>query len=275
MSILISHESPLQLLEKSKEYNDYQYILPYFYKRYPEYKYFMDNYDGLKYCDNGLFEGETYTIQEQIQLIKETKCNLYIVQDTWNNSIQTLKDAKYWMGLKKSGVLEPELNLMVVLQGTSFSEIELLYQQCVDLGYKHFAFNHSSIAYQNDINSLEGEILKAKVGRIQLIKRLWEKNIIKEYHWIHLLGATDITEFNYYNQGLPNVVNSIDTSSPIIKGIEGELYDDTTMKLKSKYKMEKYFDKEVDPQQLDYILKNIKIFKNIVNNKSQSYEYTR
>ena len=270
MSILISHESPLQLLEKSLEYNDYQYILPYFYKRYPKYKEFMDNYDGMTICDNGLFEGETYTIQEQIQLIKDTKCTIYIVQDEWNDSLLTLKNAKYWMSLKNNGSLDEKLNLMVVIQGKTFGEMEILYQQCVDLGYKYFAFNHSSIAYQKEIESLDNELTKAKVGRINLIRRLWNKNIIKESHWIHLLGASDITEFSYYKQALPSVVDSIDTSNPIIKGIEKEIYKGDNMKIKSSSKMESYFDKELEDQQEFCIFENIKIFKNIVNGISRS-----
>ena len=208
------------MLEDSNSYNDYQYILPFFYQRYPKYKECMDNYQGMKILDNGLFEGEVPTIQELIQLIKETKSTIFITPDEWNDPLITLKNAKYWMGLKKSGVLPDTLNLMVVLQGKTFGEIEILYQQCVDLGYKHFAFNHSSIAYQNEINSLEGELTKAKVGRITLIKQFWNKNIIKQHHWIHLLGATDITEFSYYKQALPGIIDSIDSSSPIIKGIE-------------------------------------------------------
>ena len=71
--ILISHESPLCLLEKSKEYNDFQYILPYFYQRYPKYKEFMDSYNGMKILDCGLYEGEVPTIPELINLIKEKK----------------------------------------------------------------------------------------------------------------------------------------------------------------------------------------------------------
>lgn len=267
MSILISHESPLQLLEKSLEYNDYQYILPFFYKRYPKYKEFMDNFQGMKILDNGLFEGETYTIQEQIQLIKDTNCTIYIVQDEWNNSTITAKNAKYWMGLKKSGVLDQKLNLLVVLQGKSFSEIELLYQQCVDLGYRHFAFNHSSISYENEIKGDYTKDTRAKVGRIQLIRQLWNKNIIKQDHWIHLLGATDITEFSYYNQALPGIINSIDTSSPIIKGIEDGLYTEENMKVKISTKMEEYFEDELSTGQEFRILENIKTFKNLVNNK--------
>lgn len=275
MSILISHETPLSMLEDSNSYNDYQYLLPYFYYRYPKYREFMNNYQGMIIADNGLFEGETYTIQQQIELIKESKPTIYIVQDEWNDSILTLKNAKYWMYLKKNGTLPEELNLMVVLQGKTFGEIEILYQQCIDLGYRHFAFNHSSIAYQNEVESLEGELTKAKVGRISLIKRLYEKGILKKDHWIHLLGASDITEFTYYNQALPGVVNSLDTSNPIIKTIEEGLYTEENIKIKSKNKLEKYFENKFDPLKKDCILENIKYFKNLINNKLESYEYTK
>jgi len=169
------------------------------------------------------------------------------------------------MGLKKSGTLEPELNLMVVLQGKSFSEIEQLYKHCVDLGYRHFAFNHSSIAYQNEVGSVEDPIEKAKIGRIKLIKKLWNNNTIKEHHWIHLLGATDVTEFHYYNQALPGIINSIDTSNPIIFGCKNQLYSEELYKTKPQEKMEVFFDKELDSKQLDCILTNIKTFKKIVN----------
>jgi len=263
--ILISHESPLCLLEKSKEYNDFQYILPYFYTRYDKYKKFMDEYNGMKILDCGLFEGEVPTIQELIQLIKQSKPTIFIPVDTWNDATATAKDAKYWMSLKKTGVLEPHLNLMVVLQGKTFSEIEQLYQQCIDLGYRHFAFNHSSIAYQNEVGSVEDKIEKAKIGRITLIRRLWNKNIIKEHHWIHLLGATDVTEFHYYNQALPGIVNSIDTSNPIIKAIEEGLYTEQNFKTKSKSKMEQFFDLDIDKECLENILSNINCFRNIVN----------
>jgi hypothetical protein len=259
------------MLEESKNYNDYEYILPYFYQRYPEYKKFMDNYEKFKILDCGLFEGEIPTIPELLEIIKESKPNTFIVPDTWNDWVTTLKDAKYWVGLKKAGILPLDLNLMVVLQGKTFGEIEILYQQCIDLGYKYFAFNHSSIAYQNEIK--EGsELEKAKQGRIELIKRLYNKNIITEYHYIHLLGASDITEFSFYKEELPRVISSIDTSSPIVKGIEEGLYTEKNMKIKSKNKLEKYFEINLDPHQKDRILQNINQFKEIVNNMNEQEE---
>ena len=46
----ISHEVPLQLLPWSKTINDYEYVLPYFYYRSPEYKEFY-----LKCKEEGRF----------------------------------------------------------------------------------------------------------------------------------------------------------------------------------------------------------------------------
>lgn len=256
--IKISHESPLALLEDSLLYNDYQYILPYFWDRYPQYKEFMKNYNGFKILDNGLFEGEVPTIQELRNLINEVEPNIFITVDEWNDSMITLKNAKYWMGLKNSGVLPEKTELMVVLQGKSFSEMELLYRQCVDLGYTHFAFNHSSIAYINEINDLVK-------GRKSLITKLFMNNIIKPNHYIHLLGATDVREFSFYEEYFPSKINSVDTSSPIIKGIEREIYTDDNYHIKSSNKMEVYFDKELDLDQEFCILENIKQFKKIIN----------
>lgn len=267
MKINISHECPLVMLKSSLEFNDYQYILPYFYERYPEYREFMDDYQGMKILDNGLFEGEIPTIQELLSIIKTSNPTIFIPPDEWNDPMITLKNAKYWMGLKDGDVIPKKLNLMVVLQGNTFSEIELLYHQCVDLGYRHFAFNHSSKSYQNEIQSLPEGLTRSKVGRVELIRRLWNKGIIKENHYIHLLGASDVSEFTYYNQGLPGVISSIDTSNPVIKGIEMEEYTPYNYVKKSKNKMEMYFDKDLDSLQEFRILENIKAFKKIINNK--------
>ena len=89
------------------------------------------------------------------------------------------------------------------------------------------------------------------------------------------MGATDITEFSYYEQALPGVVDSIDTSGPILKAIEEGLYNDDNVKTKSSNKMEIYFYKDLSSQQKDHILSNIEYFKQITNNKIKDYEYTK
>jgi hypothetical protein len=113
--------------------------------------------------------------------------------------------------------------LMVVLQGKTVNEIHTLYQQCVDLGYTHFAFNHSSIVYQ-ELGGSENKLANQSVGRVLLIQYLLSQNVIKEHHYIHLLGASTPQEFTFYKDALPTLVNSVDTSNPIICGALGIKY---------------------------------------------------
>lgn len=259
----ISHESPLCLLDKSLEYNDYQYILPYFWFRHPEYKEFMLKYreqeDSFIILDNGLFEGETYTIGDLLVLINEIQPDIFIVPDEWNDSMKTHVNAKYWMGLKQTETIPEQTELMVVLQGKSFSEIKRLYQLCTDLGYNYYAFNHSSQAYNFNI-------MNGSLSRIKLIQECVDEKIIQRGHYIHLLGAIDINEFIYYNLYMPKIIYSIDTSSPILRGCYNELYNIYNSQEKPQGKIEDFFENNLDNEQISYILNNIKHFKTIVHN---------
>ena len=41
--MLVSHESPISILEESKEYNDYDYALVHLFETHPEYYEFFKN----------------------------------------------------------------------------------------------------------------------------------------------------------------------------------------------------------------------------------------
>ena len=272
--IKISHESPLCLLEESLKYNDYQYILPFFWERFPKYKEFMLNYrkqkDSFIILDNGLFEGEVPTHQELINMVYKIKPNIFIAPDEWNDIDKTHVQAKYWMGLKNSGVLPEETELMVVLQGNTFSELGRLYQQCIDLGYTHFALNHSSVAYDNifgeNFEQYNNALARKTSGRLQLVEWLIEKNILKEHHYIHLLGCSLPIEFAYYTKKQAKYINSLDTSNPVIAGIlEHKYISHLGLLDKPVQKMENFFDKDLEVEQISIILDNIKKFKIIVN----------
>jgi hypothetical protein len=268
----ISHESPLCLLNESVEYNDYQYILPYFWFRYPSYREFMMWYrnqeDSFIILDNGLFEGETYTVGELIALINEIQPDIFIVPDEWNDATKTHVNAKYWMGLKKSNVLPDKTEVMVVLQGKTFNEIKRLYQLCTDLGYNYYSFNHSSIAYEKSYHKITGGVPiigNKSIRRFELIHECVVESIIKRGHYIHLLGAIDINEFMYYEKYMPKVISSIDTSSPILRGCHKQKYTYYNSQEKPKGKIEDFFGKDLDEQQRSCIFDNIKHFKKLIN----------
>jgi hypothetical protein len=260
--IKISHELPLTLMEYSHEWNNFDYCLPHLLDKYSDYRqYFLDarERDRFIICDNGLFEGVTHTTQDLLDKIDLIKPDIFIVPDEWNDSTITAKNAKHWLQYK----MPMRTKLMVVLQGKTVSDIHLLYQQCIDLGYTHFAFNHSSVVYQ-ELGGSENALANQSVGRVLLIQYLLSQNIIKEHHYIHLLGASTPQEFTFYRDALPDLINSVDTSNPIICGALGIKYAETGLLEKPKEKIEEFMEENLDSQ-LENIIFNVNKFKEFCN----------
>jgi hypothetical protein len=258
----ISHELPISLFPHSQTWNDYEYGLPIFMDKYPEYReFFLEARKQGRFIimDNSLFEGYHHTIPDLLEKIHLIEPDIFIVPDEWNDSIITAKNAKYWKQLS----LPERTNLMVVLQGKTVNEIHLLYQTCLDLGYTHFAVNHSSMVYQ-ELGGSENSLANQSVGRVMLIEYLKSQDMIKDYHYIHLLGASTPQEFTYYRDNHPNLINSVDTSNPIIVGALGQRYSDMGLLTKPSNKIEEFMEKDLAPQ-LEDIIFNVYKFKKFCN----------
>jgi len=258
----ISHELPLSLFEYSLDWNDYEYCLPHLLDKYDSYRqFFLDSKERDRFIimDNGLFEGVKHTTQDLLEKIDLIQPNIFIVPDEWNERDLTAKNAKHWTQYK----LPFKTKLMVVLQGKTVNEIHTLYQQCVDLGYTHFAFNHSSIVYQ-ELGGSDVPLANQSVGRVLLIEYLITQNIIKDHHYIHLLGASTPQEFTYYRDAQPNLINSVDTSNPIICGALGIRYTETGLLEKPKEKIEEFMEMDLDTK-LEDIIFNVNKFKEFCN----------
>jgi hypothetical protein len=258
----ISHELPISLLEYSSDWNHYEYCLPHLLDKYSDYRqYFLDSRERDRFIimDNGLFEGVTHTTQDLLDKIDLIKPDIFIVPDEWNDSTITAKNAKHWLQYK----MPMRTKLMVVLQGKTVSDIHLLYQQCVDLGYTHFAFNHSSVVYQ-ELGGSENVLANQSVGRVLLIQFLLSQNVIKDHHYIHLLGASTPQEFTFYRDAIPTVINSVDTSNPIICGALGIRYTETGLLEKPKEKIEEFMEMNLDSK-LEDIIFNVNKFKEFCN----------
>jgi hypothetical protein len=171
----------------------------------------------------------------------------------------TAKNAKHWTQYK----LPFKTKLMVVLQGKTINEIHTLYQQCVDLGYTHFAFNHSSVVYQELVGS-ENTLANQSVGRVLLIEYLITQKLIKDHHYIHLLGASTPQEFTYYRDLQPNLINSVDTSNPIIAGALSTRYTDIGLLEKPLNKIEEFMEANLEDR-LEDIKFNVSKFKEFCN----------
>jgi hypothetical protein len=259
----ISHEVPLELLSWSKTVNDYEYILPYFYLRNAEYREFYRQCKAegrFSILDNGLFEGETYTTAALVDLIFETKPDIFVVPDEWDSWSKTHEHAQEWIKLKDQ--LSTNTNLMVVLQGEDFNEIKRLYKFCYELGYRYFALNHSSSAYTK-LFPHKNKLVSKMMGRIQMVHLMSE--VFADDVYVHLLGASLPQEFMYY-EGY-DFLKSVDTSNPILIGANKETYGDFgSMLTKPKDKMEKFFEQDMLPS-MNFITENVREFRKIVEKK--------
>jgi len=258
----ISHELPLSLMKFAYKWNDYDYCLPHLIDKYTEYKEFF-KYSGehqrFIIMDNGLFEGVTHTTEDLISKIELIRPNVFIVPDAWNDSNTTLVNAKSWMINYKAGLPEG-VNLMAVCQGKDIGELITTYQTLVDLGYTYIAFNHSSIAYQNEYKGMDH--LKASMyGRMEFIRRLVQSGAIRKLYYHHLLGCSLPQEFMSYKDW--TFIKSVDTSNPILVGAEGIRYADNGLTFKPKEKLEYYFEMNLDSK-IEDIIFNVNKFKSFI-----------
>ena len=263
MSLKISHEVPLCFLKESLKWNDYQYVLPHLIDQYPQYKTHMLEYrekpGSFIICDNGLFEGVVHTTEDLLEKINLVRPNIFIVPDAWNDSTTTLRNAKSWM-INYKEHLPAGVNLMAVCQGKDMGELITTYQTLVDLGYTHIAFNHSSIAYQNEYEGMDH--LKASMyGRMELIRRLVQSGTIRKTLYHHLLGCSLPQEFMSYGDW--KFIKSVDTSNPILVGAEGKRYNDSGLTWKPKEKLEHYFKNDLSGQ-IEDIIFNVNRFKSFI-----------
>jgi hypothetical protein len=262
----ISHELPISLMNYAYDWNDYDYCLPHLLDESTRYKTFFQKSRIDKrfiIMDNGLFEGIDHTIADLLEKINLIRPNVFIVPDAWNDSTSTIRSAKHWMMNYSNKLKEIDVELMAVCQGKTLGELMTTYQILVDLGYKHIAFNHSSIAYQEEYGGEAGlPVLKAQMyGRMELIRRLVAHDIIRPTHYHHLLGCSLPQEFMAYGDW--KFIKSVDTSNPILVGAEGVRYTDSGIDFKPKDKLAHYFEKDLSGQKEDIIF-NVNKFKSYV-----------
>jgi len=259
----ISHELPLSLMHRAYEWNDYDYCLPHLLDESTQYKLFFQKAKiGKRFIimDNGLFEGVDHTIDDLLEKINLIHPDIFIVPDAWNDSTLTIRSAKHWMINYSNKLKEIDVNLMAVCQGKTIGELITTYQTLVDLGYKHIAFNHSSIAYQE--LGYDSPLKNQMYGRMEFIRQLVQHKTIRETYYHHLLGCSLPQEVMAYGDW--KFIKSVDTSNPILVGAEGIRYEDGGIDWKPKEKLAYYFEKDLSEQKEDIIF-NVNKFKSYVN----------
>jgi len=97
-----------------------------------------------------------------------------------------------------------------------------------------------------------------------LIEYFKSQGLIKDHHYIHLLGCSTPQEFTYYRDNCPELIKSVDTSNPIICGALGIRYQEGGLLTKPSNKIEEFMEQDLT-KNLEDIIFNINAFKKFCN----------
>ena len=274
LKMKIAHEAPLSMMESVRFFTDYDYALGHLFDEYPEYYQYFE--DSLKIgrtviLDNGLYElGKPMISSEYAEQILKLQPTEYIVPDYFDETDRTIEEFENW---EKDFKDLPGKKIGVV-QGESWKEMHNCYHFMAEHADK-IAINFTSPYFKSFVSSEAhwwnaSEWERVAEGRLRFVEKLLNDNIFKYGKPHHLLGCTVPNEFmNYTN--IP--IDTIDTSNPVIYGIEKGKYeiiekDDELMRIlvedKFSKKVADILKQPVDIFQKESIIHNIKTFRRLV-----------
>jgi len=258
--VKLSHEVPFCLLEKSREFNDYDYCLPHLMDENEEYRnFFYKSKEMGRYIvmDNSLHElGEAYNTERLMYWINEIKPNEFIAPDVWEDHTASIVNARQWSKIKlPEGVLK-----VAVVQAKSLHEAAICTQTYKDLGYKKIAFSYGAQYYHDLVSHPDKDFGKA-IGRFVVINKLIDSKVLSHTDRVHLLGTANPIEFGLYKN--IKCIESIDTSNPIMAGVEKRMYHQLGISPKPVANMNKYQDVSLDLLESELIEYNVRKFREI------------
>jgi hypothetical protein len=258
--IKVSHEVPFCLLEKSRDFNDYDYCLPHLMDENEEYRNFF--YESKKMgryivMDNSLHElGEAYNTERLLHWVNEIKPNEFIIPDVWEDKDASVRNARQWPTIE----LPEEVMKVAVVQAKNMHEALLCTIAYKDLGYKKIAYSYGA-SYYNDICPHPNKDLGKAIGRFIAISSLYEQRILSKFDRVHLLGTASPIEFGMYKN--IDCIESIDTSNPIMAAIGEIPYTNMGLYAKPLANMNKYQDISLDHLNEDLVGYNVEMFREI------------
>jgi len=266
--MLIAHESPKSIMPHVQALTDYDYCLVHLLEQSEEYlNYFLEcPKKGRKIImDCSLFElGTSYDLAKYYDWLLRIQPDEYIVPDVWqdaNANMLSFYEFESNFNLKALKGLK-----IGVLQGKNYNDFERVYsfmvkkadKIAISFGYDYYL--EFFLEKEPPYNSKASAFAR---GRFFLINELLQRNIINKQKPHHLLGCGSPLEFTLYKSDPKfSFTTSLDTSHLIMSGLFNKDYDNSeSLSDKIETKMVDVFDKEVSEQQLNLILKNIRIFR--------------
>jgi hypothetical protein len=146
------------------------------------------------------------------------------------------------------------------VQAKSIHEAYLCVQAYKDLGYKKIAFSYGA-QYYHDLAPHPDKDFGKAIGRYMVLSQMYEDKLLLPTDRIHLLGTASPIEFGLYKN--IKCIESIDTSNPIMAGIEKRMYHHLGISPKPVANMNKYQDVSEEFIETELIEYNVRKFREI------------
>jgi hypothetical protein len=271
MKMLVSHESPLELLESSLNYNDYQYCLVHLMELDDEYRDWFLNvnkrFGADVLLDNSIFElGESFDPDKYAFWLQEINPNFYIVPDVLENAHETMNKWTEWE-LMHMPANNSSLRIGVV-QGKDWNDLVECYQfMSAEADYIAISFDYS---YYHNTGVGGNKLDRWCTGRQRFIQHLIDEGIWNWNKPHHLLGCSLAKEFGYYTDKNIYNIRSCDTSNPVVAALHGLRYNsDQGLQVKPSTMLCDLIKAEVDDDIRELTRYNTTMFKHIVGRRDE------
>lgn len=266
--IKVSHESPLSMLEASRNYNDYDYALVHLFETHPEYYKFFE--ESLKLgrhvlLDNSIFElGKAFDTSRYIYWINELRPTEFIIPDVLESCDGTLKSCEQFLQsyfTEGTEYLDVDSKMIGVVQGKSYGELVKCYTAFDRWGVDKIAISFD-YSYYTEVFPHPNKWVAFMMGRVLTLTRMLNDGVINTKKPHHLLGCAHPREFSFYTGPQFDWIETLDTSSPIVHGLKEIIYSNKIGTWeKEKTKLVDLLDATPSERQYSIIQYNIADFK--------------
>lgn len=261
----VAHEAPLCIFDVVQEHTDYDYALVHLFEENVDYfNKFKQAVEKGRHVilDNSVFElEEAFDSDRFLYWINKLQPTEFIIPDVLEDSYSTIQRLGEWLTLYQPQVTSNSKTIGVV-QGHDFDDLVYCYEHVAPLVDKvAISFDYSFMCPEKNYTpATRCEVFMR--SRQRLIKDLLKADVIDTSKPHHLLGCFLPQEFIAYKEY--EWIDTIDTSNPVVHGINGIHYEGYGLKEKVKTKLIEYMNEPLTPDQVHAIMFNIAKFKEFV-----------
>ena len=252
--MFISHECPIDLLDNSSQFNDYEYSLLHL-LHIPGYKDYYKMSNRMHIMDNSAYEYQFieggFDVDYYVEMINEVRPTHIIIPDVISDTQGTIDGFESFPFDK----LEYNPKTIGVVQGRTTRELNICFDYMNEKADVVALVFHSKAYHQGDSANIDYNNM---MGRYKFFSSIKDK--LKNP--CHLLGCSLPQEFMLY--GDEPMIQSIDTANPVQFGILGDTYPED---FKLVHKPRCVLSEEIilgDTPNKDIIFKNIEKFRRMV-----------